>query len=124
MVFLWKLLDFFNNFSVYSITSCLLEPVLTSILTIFAKERYHMQITAPTSILVVSPQLTEEVMKHLTQPGYRVVNVTSASDGLRKMFDEVFELILVSYSQMKEEVIRRIEELARMYNIQVRPLPL
>lgn len=82
-----------------------------------------MSFIEPTSILVVSPQLTEELMKHLTQPGYRVVNVTSASDGLRKMFDEVFELILVSYSQMKEEVIRHIERLAKMYNIQVRPLP-
>lgn len=82
-----------------------------------------MPFIKPTAILVVSPQPTEELMKHLIQPGYRVVNATSASDGLRKMFDEVFELILVSYSQMKQEVICHIEKLAQMHNIQVRPLP-
>lgn len=82
-----------------------------------------MKKTIQTSILVVSTQPAKEAMKHLTQPGYRIVNATSGSEGLRKMFDEVFELIFVSYSQMKQEVICRIEQLAKMYGIQVCSLP-
>ncbi len=83
-----------------------------------------MKKTIQTSILVISSKLEETVMNNLCQPGYRIVKALSGSEGLRKMFDEVFELIFVSYSQMKQDVICRIEQLAKICGTLVCALPI
>ncbi len=78
-----------------------------------------MKTNTLTNILLIDSEPEEKLKRDLNQPGYHVVTVSSLAEGLRRMLQENFVLILLAMLPGMEDRIAQLKRLAKFDDIPI-----